>query len=99
MSGDSLGKFSRLKAKRKARKISDQKPVVRDQGECGGRCASAPVAGATLSHCQRDTIENTLMPEPGCGFISYEADGEGVMRRECPEFGGAVVGERTGSKR
>jgi hypothetical protein len=51
------------------------------------RYVGAPVLdGLALSLHQRAAATNTKLPESGCDFILHDADGEGLMRHECPEI-------------
>jgi hypothetical protein len=67
-------------------KIRDQMPEIRGQRGSSGQCASASVDEAALYRHQRATAGNSGSPESRCEFVLQDADGEVLMRRECPEM-------------
>jgi hypothetical protein len=58
------------------------------QKNSSGHWAGALVDGAALSGGQRDANGNRVSPESGWGFDLQGADGEVLIRQECPEIGG-----------
>ena len=71
-------------------KVEDQRastaavPEIGEQGD--GPSVDASVDGAALSRRQGDAAGSGESLESRCDFVLHDADGEWLMRQNCPEI-------------